>query len=64
MNEPGISQSVALVIEHSKLDDASLDPHAFDDAAVIVRAETLVLEGVDVAEAIYSARVELARSRS
>ena len=57
---PGISVRQAFVLAYAELTDAPLDPWSFDDAAVILRAETLLIEGLDVVTAVATARAEFA----
>ena len=57
---PGISTLQSFVLAYAELSDASLDPWSFDDAAVILRAESLLIEGLDLATAVATARGEFA----
>jgi len=56
---PGLSKLQAVICAVAELDGRPLDPEGFDDAAVILRCERLIREGVDVTEAIAAARREL-----
>lgn len=58
---PGISFEQGVVIGYSQLSGEELDPWNFDDAAVILRAERLIHDGVNVGIAIRAARDELVR---
>ena len=60
---PGLSLEFAIVTAYAGLVGAPLDPFDFDDAAVILRAERLIAEGLDVSEALGTARAELATWR-
>lgn len=57
---PGISSHMAIVLAFAELSGEPLDPVGFDDAAVLLRAERLVLDDVPVSEALEAARTELA----
>lgn len=57
---PGLRPEQAIVVAYSKLADDPLDPFGFDAAAVILRAERLVLEGVGLADAVGTVRKERA----
>lgn len=57
---PGITRPQALALGYAEACGQPLDPCDFDDAAVLLRAETLLLEDVDVAAAVRTARAELA----
>lgn len=57
---PGISEHQAVVIGYAELVGVPLDPFAFDDAAIILRAERLLIDGVVVPEAVATARREMA----
>lgn len=56
--QPGITPEHAVVIAYSDLAGKPLDPWAFDDAAIILRAERLLIEGLLVADAVETARAE------
>ena len=56
----GISTLQSFVLAYAELSDASLDPWSFDDAAVILRAESLLIEGLDLATAVATAGAEFA----
>lgn len=56
----GISNEQAVVIGYSQLIRQPLDPELFDDSALILRAERLVLDGLNVAGAVATAREEFA----
>ena len=53
---PGISSRQAFALAYAELVGSPLDPWSFDDAAVILRAESLMIEGLDVATAVETAR--------
>jgi len=55
----GISNRQALILAYAELIGAALDPYAFDDAAILIRAERLLLEDLGLSEALNSARLEL-----
>lgn len=55
---PGLSRRQAIVIGFSALLGERLDPERFDDAALILRAERLLLEGLSVVDAVATARAE------
>jgi hypothetical protein len=57
---PGISADQALVLAFAELTESPLDPWSFDDAAVLLRAERLLIEGVRVSDALDTARTEKA----
>ena len=57
--QPGLSKLQCVICAVAELDGQPLDPEAFDDAAVILRCERLIREGIDVTEAIGAARREL-----
>lgn len=57
---PGVSADQAIVLAFAELAGAPLDPWSLDDAAVVCRAETLILDGLGVADAVATAREELA----
>jgi hypothetical protein len=57
---PGITRPQALALGYAEASGQPLDPCDFDDAAVLLRAETLLLELVDVAGAVETARAEFA----
>ena len=59
MSRPGLSKLQAVICAVAELEGTPLDPMGFDDAAVILRCERLIREGVDVAEAIAAAGREL-----
>jgi hypothetical protein len=56
---PGLSAHQAVVVGYAQLVGEPLDPFAFDDAAVILRAERLLLEGLSAPDAVRAARDEL-----
>lgn len=60
---PGISPHQAILLGYAELIAAPLDPERFDDSAILLRAERLVLEDVPVGEALATARRELATWR-
>jgi hypothetical protein len=60
---PGITPQVALVLGYAEVGGQPLDPENFDDAAVILRAERLVLDDVPVELALSTALKEIGRSR-
>jgi hypothetical protein len=53
----------AKLVALSRVDGAALDPEIPDDAAILLRAETLVLGGATGLRALTQARSELAHSR-
>ena len=55
---PGISDRVALVLGYTDLVGYPLDPEAFDDAAVLLRAERLLMDDVPLREALRTACTE------
>lgn len=55
---PGITREQAVIIGYAELSGEPLDPWLLDDAAVILRAERLLIEGLLAAEAIATARRE------
>lgn len=55
---PGITQLQALVLGYCEVTHQPLDPWLLDDAAIILRAETLLHEGLLVDEAVRTARHE------
>jgi hypothetical protein len=55
----GLTAEQACVIGYSELTGEPLNPYAFDDAAVILRAERLVLDGLLLEVALGTARREL-----
>ena len=57
---PGISKRQAIVLGFAELTGQPLDPDAFDDSAILLRAERLLLDGVRIGEALAVARTELA----
>jgi hypothetical protein len=56
---PGLRPEQAIVIAYARLAGSPLDPFGFDDAAVILRAERLLLDGLGVTDAVATAREEL-----
>ena len=56
---PGISREQAIVIAWSELAGDPLSPWLLDDAAIILRAERLLIEGIKVDAAVATARAEL-----
>ncbi len=56
----GVSPELCVVLAVAELGDAPLDPFDFDDAAIVVRAETLVIDGMAASEALATARAECA----
>lgn len=56
----GISSHMAIVLAFAELSGDPLDPWVFDDAALLLRAERLVLDDVPVSEALEVARMEFA----
>jgi hypothetical protein len=57
---PGLAADLAVVVGYSRLIGEPLDPHRYDDAALLLRARRLLDEGLSVAEALETARAELA----
>jgi hypothetical protein len=57
---PGINGRVALIVAFSELEGSPLDPEGFDSSAVILRAETLMLDCVELEDAVKTAREEFA----
>jgi hypothetical protein len=57
---PGISPHQAIILGYAELAGCPLDPAGFDDSAVMLRAERLVLDDVPVGEALATARREAA----
>jgi hypothetical protein len=57
--QTGLSGEQAVVVGFSRLVGEPLDPFAFDEAAVILRAERLLMEGLGVVDAVHIAREEL-----
>ena len=55
---PGISIPVAFVLGFADLSGQPLNPEAFDDAAVILRCERLVDDGIGLSEALRTAHAE------
>ena len=55
---PGVSMPVAYVLAFADLSGQPLDPEAFDDAAVLLRCERLVDDGVGLSEALRTAHAE------
>ena len=55
---PGINPRIATILAFAELKDEPLDAEAFDDAAIILLAERLVLEDVPIELALASARQE------
>lgn len=55
----GLGSEAAVVVAWSRLTGEPLDPYGFDDAAVILRAERLIVDGLGVADAVAAARAEL-----
>ena len=56
---PGITWCQAIILGFAELTGEPLDPYAFDDAAILLRAERLFQEEVAVDEALRTAREEL-----
>lgn len=56
---PGLSKLQAVICAVAELEGTPLDPEGFDDAAVILRCERLIREGVDAVESVAAARREL-----
>lgn len=56
--QPGISKRQAIVLGYAELTGQPLDPFGFDDAAILLRAERLVLDGVGLGQALAVARAE------
>ena len=56
----GITLEQACVIGYSELIGGPLDPYVLDDAAIILRAERLILDGLLLDPALRTAREELA----
>ncbi len=54
----GISKHQAIVVAFSELVGAPLNPEAFADAAILLRAERLLLEDLGLSEALGTARRE------
>ena len=61
--EPGLAPDLAVVVGYSRLIGEPLDPFRYDDAALVLRARRLLDEGLGVAEALRTARAELATWR-
>jgi hypothetical protein len=57
-HRPGITAHQAIVLAYAELTGSPLNPNSFDDSAVLLRAERLVLDGVTVSEALTTARDE------
>jgi hypothetical protein len=55
---PGINPRIAVLIAYSGLAGNRLDPGTFDDAAILLRAETLLLEDLSIADALADALAE------
>jgi hypothetical protein len=56
---PGISAEQAVLIGYAEVAGEPIHPSAFDDAAVLLRAECLLDDGVRVEKALRTARAEL-----
>lgn len=56
----GISAEACVVLAAAELSGCPLDVWDFDDAAVVLRAEALVVDGLAASEALVAARAELA----
>jgi hypothetical protein len=56
----GIIEEQAAVMALADLQGSPLDPYSFDDAALLLRAERLLHDGLSVAHALGTAREELA----
>ena len=56
----GITPEQAVILACAELSSSPLDPFGFDDAAVLLRAELLVVEGLVASEALRTARREMA----
>lgn len=56
---PGITREQAVLLGYAELEGNPLDPHGFDDAATLLRAERLFLDGVNANTALSTARSEL-----
>ena len=52
---PGITPHIARVLAYAELLGYPLDPQTFDHAAVVLRAERLLLDDVPLAEALRTA---------
>ena len=61
--EPGLGAELAVVVGYSRLMGEPLDPHRYDDAALLLRASRLLDEGLSIADALGTARAELAMWR-
>jgi hypothetical protein len=59
----GVTGAVALVLACAERQGRPLDPRAFDDAAVLLRAEDLLEDGLAVEDALAQALGELEVSR-
>ena len=59
LQQPGLTKLQCVICAVAELDGQPLDPFAFDDAAILLRCELLISEGIDVTEAIAAARREL-----
>ena len=57
--KPGISGRQAILLAFTELRGTPLDPDIFDDAAILARAERLLLEDLSLSEALGTARREL-----
>lgn len=53
-----VTPEQAYLLAGAELEGAPLDPYDFDDAAVLLRAERLFLEGLTISEALRTARAE------
>lgn len=55
----GVTDEVAIVLAYAELEGQPLDAERFDDAAIVLRAERLLLDEVPIADALTTARAEL-----
>ena len=56
---PGINRHCALILAYAELAGDPLDPYDRDDAAVILSAERLLLDGLPLPASIGAARAEM-----
>ena len=55
----GITPEQAVIFACAELSGSPLDPFGFDDAAILLRAERLVVDGLAASEALSTAQSEL-----
>jgi len=58
--QAGISREQALILGYADLTSQPLDPWLPDEAAILLRAERLLIDGVHIADALDTARREAA----